>query len=114
MVVIGTGLRFSLTFDELFRDVPGMKLQYSPFCGSCDAVEKEGTVATSHKKVSVFDYIGLATPDVGFDAWRFLASFPAGTLFIADGELMAALNQRSETASLYELDVSAHTCRKIS
>ena len=111
LVVVGTGARFEqmakhMGLDEIPR-------QFSPLCGSGDALESGNTIAISTgRKVPANDYIGLAgTP--GFDAWKFVSSFPGRTLFCAGAEMTQALGFSSERGCLYELNTDTKRASRI-
>jgi hypothetical protein len=120
LVVIGTGTRFWDTYVTLgvaLKDIPKKR---SPFCGSGDVLEKDGTVAMAKGTVPFEDYIGLAKCQ-GFDAWEFLRSLTKvegkppleGILLCAGEELMDALDLKSDKGQLYELNTETRSCRQI-
>lgn len=114
-VVVGTGKRhlnvcvLMMAGSNLGLNIP---IWTSPFCGSADSLnaDKETVTLADGRVVKLRDYEGLG---FCFDAWSFVAKHPDRTLFCAGGELMLALNQKSEKGCLYELNVEEKTARKI-
>lgn len=113
-VVVGTGIRFQEIYDILKAcgQLTGNEPRaYSPFCGSADGLDPPDQVILANGMHCLLgrDYIGLADTQA-FDAWKFVAEQPEGTLFCAGGELMTALTgNKGEKGRLYVLDVEAKT-----
>ena len=111
-VVIGTGIRFQEIYSALIDEekLSGkIPVMFSPFCGSADGLDPpNGIVLADGRKCTLGkDYIGLADTKA-FDPWAFIAEQPEGTLFLAGGELAAALGiVKPAKAALYELDFTA-------
>lgn len=114
-MVIGTGHRHSQMLSTLSCAFEPHTTMYSPFCGTADVVNEDGTIALSNgTHITEQDYI--APYNCGFlDCWMVLRQFPESTLFIASRELFGALGwvQLYEEAALYEIDPDTRTCWKI-
>jgi hypothetical protein len=116
LVVIGTGARFIEIYNTMIEQGNLRKntpVKYSPFCGSADGLEaNKDVILADGTTVSLNDYINIGSDC--FDAWGFISSLPDNTLLCAGGELMSALNFKSEKGQLYELDPETQAIKKIS
>lgn len=111
LVVVGTGTRFWKTYMALKLALESVPVKRSPFCGSGDSMEPDGSIAMSAGNVSRDNYIGLAAfPEA---AWAFINSLPENTLLCAGGELMEALGFTSQKGQIYAIDRKEHRCVQI-
>ena len=115
LVVIGTGRRFEQTHIMLFMMNHEIPVKRSPFCGSADSLEKDGSIMLANgEKVAMADYIGLiGTP--GFHAWSWLCNLPEGTLLCAGEELLTSLGLKNlcKKGVLIEVDTETQDGRQI-
>lgn len=110
-VLVGTGARFREMYGVLWSKwLIGVPMKFSSFCGSADGFDAPDTIVLADGETcKLEDYMGLAnTP--GFDAWAFVGSQPADTLFLAGGELVTALGiAKPAKGVIYQVDAEART-----
>lgn len=116
LIVAGTGKRFRDILRIVCKQLPGIPVKHSPFCGSADSLEanKKDVTLADGTTVSLDDYISIENDC--FDVWDFIFDLPDKTLLCAGGELMIALGlgNINEKGQLYEINSEEGTGKKIS
>lgn len=107
LVVIGMNTRCMETYKALAPKLIGISVKHSPFLGTADSQEQDGSIAIAIGNIPKVRYIDREHPC--FHAWEFVADLPKNTLLISDTEMMNALGLKSEKCQLYKLNTDTKT-----
>lgn len=119
LIICGTGRRFTQILRIVKRKLPHTAVKYSPFCGSGEGIEENGTrVLSDNTIVASPDFLGITKGII--DMWQVVAFFKrfctdGNMLICAGGELMVALGlgEINQKGHLYRLDCSSRTGEQI-
>ncbi len=107
-VIVGTGKRFRTTFEAMRQrlernTVGGLRVKYSPLCGSADAGTEDGKVILADETVVALndEYMCINAET----AMMFIKGLESGTILFAGSELMSAFGCKSEKGRIYRITI---------